>query len=69
MKKLIKQYGLTAIGVVLGAVAGYLYWLQVGCASGHCAITSRPLNSTLYGALMGGLLFNMFPTASTTNKK
>jgi hypothetical protein len=51
---------LTAVGVVIGAIAGYAYYHYVGCASGTCAITSKPLNSTLYGALMGGLLFNLF---------
>jgi len=51
---------ITGIGVVVGAVAGYLYYFYVGCASGTCAITSKPLNSTLYGGLMGGLIFNMF---------
>jgi len=51
---------ITGIGIVVGAVAGYLYYFYVGCASGTCAITSKPLNSTLYGAAMGGLLFNMF---------
>ena len=51
---------LTGIGIVVGAIAGYLYYFYVGCASGTCAITSKPLNSTLYGALMGGLVFNMF---------
>lgn len=51
---------ITAIGIVVGAVAGYLYYSYVGCVSGTCAITSKPLNSTLYGALMGGLVFNMF---------
>lgn len=51
---------ITGIGIVVGAVAGYLYYFYVGCASGTCAITSKPLNSTLYGAVMGGLLFNMF---------
>jgi hypothetical protein len=51
---------LTLIGVVVGAVAGYAYYFYVGCASGTCAITSKPLNSTLYGSLMGGLLFNLF---------
>lgn len=50
----------TGIGVVLGAVLGYLYYHYVGCASGTCAITSKPVNSTLYGAVMGGLVFNMF---------
>ncbi|HEY4618653.1 MAG TPA: DUF6132 family protein [Flavobacterium sp.] len=48
------------IGVIIGAIAGYLYYHFVGCASGTCAITSKPLNSTLYGSLMGGLVFNMF---------
>jgi len=51
---------ITAIGIVVGAIAGYLYYFYVGCVSGTCAITSKPLNSSLYGALMGGLVFNMF---------
>ena len=51
---------ITGIGIIVGAIAGYLYYFYVGCASGTCAITSKPLNSTLYGALMGGLVFNMF---------
>jgi uncharacterized membrane protein YedE/YeeE len=51
---------ITGTGIIVGAIAGYLYYFYVGCASGTCAITSKPLNSTLYGALMGGLVFNMF---------
>jgi hypothetical protein len=51
---------ITGIGIVVGAIAGYLYYYYIGCASGTCSITSRPLNSSLYGALMGGLVFNMF---------
>jgi hypothetical protein len=51
---------ITGIGIGVGAIAGYLYYFYIGCASGTCAITSKPLNSTLYGALMGGLVFNMF---------
>ena len=47
-------------GVVIGALGGYLYWQQVGCSSGTCMITSQWHNSTAYGALMGGLLFNVF---------
>jgi hypothetical protein len=58
---------LTIIGVAVGAVAGYLYYYYVGCASGTCAITSKPLNSTLYGAMMGGLFFNMFQKEKITN--
>lgn len=60
MITLIKKYKLTPIGVVLGAMAGYAYYYYVGCLSGTCAITSNPWNSILYGALMGGLFFNIF---------
>ncbi len=54
----ILKHKFTIIGVVVGTIGGYLYYYFVGCTSGTCAITSRPLNSTLYGALMGGLLLN-----------
>ena len=47
-------------GAVLGAVAGYAYWQQTGCSSGTCMITSKPVNGTVYGALLGTLLFGMF---------
>ena len=56
---LIYKYKYVLLGIVAGAVAGYLYYFYIGCANGTCAITSKPVNSTLYGALMGGLLFNM----------
>jgi hypothetical protein len=58
MERIIKNK-LTIAGVLLGALGGYLYYVFVGCASGTCAITSSPTISTLYGALMGGLLFSM----------
>ncbi|QOI97693.1 MAG: hypothetical protein HRU69_09390 [Flammeovirgaceae bacterium] len=56
-----------SIGIVLGATAGYLYWYYIGCSSGSCAITSNPVNSTLYGALMGGLLLNTFESKKKGN--
>lgn len=56
----MNKYLLTIIGVTLGAVGGYLYYHFIGCSSGTCPITSRPLNSSLYGAFMGGLMFNIF---------
>jgi hypothetical protein len=55
-----KELFITGIGAIVGAIFGYLYYTYVGCASGSCRITSKPLNSTLYFALIGGLLFNMF---------
>ena len=60
MKKLLNNYKLYLLGAMLGAIAGYLYWQQIGCSSGTCMITSKPVNSTLYGALMGALLLGMF---------
>ena len=57
---MFKKYLLTIVGILLGTIFGYLYYYYVGCASGTCNITSKPLNSTLYGALMGGLLLNIF---------
>jgi hypothetical protein len=48
------------VGVFVGLAAGYLYWQEVGCLSGTCPITSSPVNSSIYGAFMGGLVFNMF---------
>ncbi len=58
----IKTYKFTIIAVVVGAVLGYMYYFYIGCASGTCAITSKPINSTAYGAVMGGLLGNIFDT-------
>lgn len=65
--KLLLKYKMTLAGIALGAVAGYAYYHFVGCASGTCAITSNPLNSTLYGALMGALLLNTFEKDNSTD--
>jgi len=65
--KFILKHKLTLIGIIVGAIVGYLYYHFIGCASGSCAITSKPLNSTLYGAMMGGLLLNMFQKEKSKN--
>ncbi len=41
---------------VLGAAGGYAYYHFIGCASGHCPITSNPYISTGYGAAVGVLM-------------
>ena len=64
MKKWFKNNLLYMIGAAIGAIAGYLYWQQIGCDSGTCLITSKPVNSTVYGAIMGALLFGMFKNES-----
>ncbi len=56
----IKKNKLILGGILLGAVAGFLYWNYVGCNSGTCMITSKWHNSTAYGAMMGGLFFSLF---------
>lgn len=65
MKKFIKRYWLVFVGIALGTISGYLYWYFVGCNSGTCAITSKPFNSSIYGAAMGGLLFSTFKKEKT----
>lgn len=57
-----------SIGIGLGAAAGFSYWYFIGCTSGSCAITSSPVNSSLYGGLMGALLLNLFPDRKTENE-
>ena len=44
------------IGVVAGALFGFLWYKLVGCSSGACPITSNPWISTLYGATLGFLM-------------
>ena len=60
MKKFAKKYLFTLIGAIIGAAAGFLYWKFIGCSTGSCAITSNPVNSTLYGTVVGGLLLSTF---------
>lgn len=60
MNNWIQKNKLSLLGVAVGALSGYLYWNYIGCTSGTCMITSKPINSTLYGALMGYLLFGIF---------
>jgi hypothetical protein len=65
----IIKHKLTFIGILLGAIGGYIYYYYVGCESGTCAITSKPTNSTLYGAMMGGLFLNMFQKEKPKSEK
>jgi phage shock protein E len=70
MKKWLLNNKLTLIGAIAGAIGGYLYYYFVGCASGTCGITSSPINSTLYFAILGGLIVNLIKpeTKSSTEK-
>jgi len=48
-----RQHKLSLLGAGIGAIAGWLYFHYIGCASGSCSITSDPLKSSLMGALLG----------------
>ena len=60
MKNFIIKHKLKIIGLIVGAIGGYLYYYFVGCASGTCPISSKPWNMTAYGAVMGLLAFDLF---------
>ena len=68
MKNWIIINKLYFIGALLGAVAGFLYWMYVGCLTGTCAITSNPLNSTIYFASIGAVLFGAFKKQTKTTE-
>jgi len=56
--KLLRKYKLTILGLLLGAITGFLYQHYKGCSNGSCLITGSPVVSTLYGALTGALVFS-----------
>ena len=58
MLNLVLKYKKYLIGIVLGALAGFLYWRFIGCSSGTCPITSKWYNTAAYGALIGILMVN-----------
>ncbi len=60
LNDLWRKNSLFLIGAVIGAIGGYLYWFYVGCASGTCPITSSPIMSVIWGAILGGLILSMF---------
>jgi hypothetical protein len=50
MKRRALKIGL---GLIVGGALGYAYYALVGCTSGGCPITSNPVMTTAYGALVG----------------
>lgn len=58
--QLLKKYALALIGIIAGSIGGYAYYYYVGCTGDTCPITSKPLNTVIYGAVMGLLIFTSF---------
>jgi hypothetical protein len=59
MNRLLLQYKWYVLGAILGGISGYVYYAQIGCVNGTCAITSNPWRSTAYFAVLGLLLTNI----------
>lgn len=56
MKKRMKTWLRPILFTVGGALVGLGYYALVGCSTGTCVITSSPLTSMAYMALVGWLL-------------
>jgi hypothetical protein len=54
-----KKMTAIVIGAVAGGIVGYLYYRFIGCRSGACIITGNPYISTIYWAVLGGLIANI----------
>jgi len=54
------------LGISLGAVIGFGYYYFIGCNSGTCPLTSKPLPSTAWGAVIG--LVWTFPDSKKEKK-
>lgn len=56
MKKKMKKWLKPMLFTAGGAMAGLAYYYFIGCASGTCPLTSHPLVTMAYMALVGWLL-------------
>ena len=48
------------IGAVMGGGLGFAYYKFVGCSTGTCLLTSNPIISAIYGAVLGALIATSF---------
>jgi hypothetical protein len=51
----LKKYLPEIIGILLGALGGFLYWKFVGCVSGTCTIKSNWYLMVPWAAVLGFL--------------
>jgi Family of unknown function (DUF6132) len=48
------------IGLLAGGGLGFAWYKFVGCSTGSCPLTSNPIVSTIYGAVLGVLVATSF---------
>jgi hypothetical protein len=69
MLQLVVQYKWSLIGVLLGAIGGYLYWFHIGCLSGTCPLKSQWPYTTAYGGLLGYTVLSFIDQRKKKNEK
>jgi hypothetical protein len=60
MLDFVTKHKVAVIGSFTGAILGFMYYYFIGCSNGSCLISSNPLISTPYGALLGFLVTGVF---------
>lgn len=68
LKKWLLNNKLIILGVVIGAIAGLIYYTQIECGEGLCVIGAHPLNSMTYFALLGGFVMSLIQAKINDNK-
>jgi hypothetical protein len=48
------------IGIIIGGGLGFGWYMLVGCPTGTCPLTSNPVITIIYGAVLGGLFATSF---------
>ena len=48
------------LGLVIGGGLGFACYKLVGCSTGTCPLTSNPVISSSYGAIVGALIATSF---------
>ncbi|MDO5665750.1 MAG: DUF6132 family protein [Bacteroidia bacterium] len=69
MKDFFTKHWLKFLGAAAGAIIGYLYYYFVGCGTGSCPLTSNPWRMTIYGAVLGLLILDVFKKEEAKNIK
>ena len=54
---------LSLIGIAVGAIGGFMYWNYIGCASGTCMITSKPIITVCQSGARSGMAKGILKSA------